>query len=77
LFGVIFESSEALRAAISISNTTSSAIVSKQSTSFVWPCLRAWANALTNQAKDEVPSSTPLFSSNQTPSARTVFAYVA
>jgi hypothetical protein len=73
LFSVILESSEALRAAISISNTTSSAMVSKQSTSLVWPCLRACSNALTNQAKAAVPSSALLLSSNQTPSARTAF----
>jgi hypothetical protein len=74
LFSVIFESSEALRAVISISNTTSSAMVSKQYTSLVWPCVRACANALTNQAKATVSSSTALVGSNQAPSVRSVFA---
>ena len=74
LFSVIFESSEALRALISISNTTSSAMLSKQSTSLVWPCLRACSSALTNQAKATVSSSTALVGSNQAPSERSVFA---
>src|SRR5918998_606584 len=61
------KSSEALRAVISASKTTSSAMVSKWSTILLWPCARAYSNALTNQTKVTASPSTPAFVSNQAP----------